>query len=225
DKHSRSDRTMNIKSMLAVVDSLNREIRDQKEKFVRRNDDIAMTPEDSLYRQSQNLGGENVDYFSTTDSTDVPYNSQFVVLNNIKRLSAQKSIHRSALTEMRNYRSSLENLEVNLDWRISRIARYLVEVHKKFSIPIACIIFVLIGAPIGMYTKKGNLGYAALISTGFLTFYFISIIQGEKLADRLYVSPLTGMWFSNVILGVVGIYLVIRLCTSFKFSNLWRRSE
>ncbi|MDX1586660.1 MAG: LptF/LptG family permease, partial [Balneolaceae bacterium] len=82
----------------------------------------------------------------------------------------------------------------------------------------------LIGAPIGMYTKKGNLGYAALISTGFLTFYFISIIQGEKLADRLYVSPVTGMWFSNVILAVIGIYLVIRLCTSFKISNLWRKS-
>lgn len=224
DKHSRSDRTMNIKSMLAVVDSLNREINDQREKFVQRNSDIAMNPEDSLFSQQRNLAGEDREYYSETDSTDLPYNSNYVVLNNINRLSAQKSIHRTALTEMRNYRSSLENLEVNLEWRISRIARYLVEVHKKFSIPIACIIFVLIGAPIGMYTKKGNLGYAALISTGFLTFYFISIIQGEKLADRLYVSPVTGMWFSNVILTVIGIYLVIGLCTPFKLSNLWRKS-
>lgn len=223
DQHSRSDRTMNIKSMLAVVDTLQREIRNQKEKFRDSHDELALSSEDSLFMKSRKIAKNRPDLSHARDSADNPYQSNYVVLNDLQRLSTQKQVHRSALTKLRNYRSSLENLEVNLDWRISRIARYLVEVHKKFSIPLACIIFVLIGAPIGMYTKKGNLGYAALISTGFLTFYFISIIQGEKLADRLYVSPLTGMWFSNIVLAVIGIYLTIRLCTSFKISNLWRR--
>lgn len=224
DQHSRSDRTMNIKSMLAVVDTLQREMKTQKEQFIRNNSEIALSAEDSIFVKSEKIGTADSNYFSTSDSTDLPYRSNMVVLNDLKRHSAQQRIHRSALGKLRNYRSSLENLEVNLDWRISRIARYLVEVHKKFSIPLACIIFVLIGAPIGMYTKKGNLGYAALISTGFLTFYFISIIQGEKLADRLFVSPTTGMWFSNIVLTIVGVYLVVRLCTSFKISNLWRKS-
>ncbi|MDZ7692939.1 MAG: LptF/LptG family permease [Balneolaceae bacterium] len=94
-----------------------------------------------------------------------------------------------AINELRKYRSNIENLETNVNWRETRIARYLVEIHKKFSIPFACIIFVLIGAPIGMFTKKGNIGYAALISAGFLTFYWISLIQGEKMADRLFISP------------------------------------
>jgi lipopolysaccharide export system permease protein len=95
----------------------------------------------------------------------------------------------------------------------------MVEIHKKFSIPIACIIFVLLGAPIGMYTRKGNLGYAALIGTVFLTFYWISIIQGEKLADRLYISPFVGMWFSNILLGLIGTYMIIKICTGFSLKN------
>lgn len=101
----------------------------------------------------------------------------------------------------------------------------MVEVHKKFAIPFACIIFVLLGAPIGMFTRRGNLGYAALIGAIFLTFYWISIIQGEKLADRMFIAPATGMWYSNVLLSLVGMYLVIRISTPFKISNLWNNSD
>lgn len=225
DRHSRNDRTMNISSMLAVVDSLQQEINTEKENLITNNKHIVMEGEDSQYTAPRRLQSPPRNSNSAVDSTDLPYKSNYVALNSLDKQSRQKGLHRIALSALRNYRSTLENLEVNIDWRISRIARYLVEVHKKFSIPMACIIFVLIGAPIGMYTKKGNLGYAALISTGFLTFYFISIIQGEKLADRLYISPTTGMWFSNVILAIIGSYLVIRLCTSFKISNLWKKRD
>lgn len=227
DQHSRNDRTMNINAMLAVVDSLRHEINLEKEKLISSDKHIILSEEDSLLAINQRLYNERGDNNNTTaiDSTEIPYLSNFIVLNALDKKSEQKRLHQTALGELRSYRSSLDNLEVNINWRISRIARYLVEVHKKFSIPIACIIFVLIGAPIGMYTKKGNLGYAALISTGFLTFYFISIIQGEKLADRLFISPAVGMWLSNAILGAIGIYLVVRFCTSFKISNLWRNRD
>lgn len=225
DKHSRNDRTMNIRSMLAVVDSLRSEIKSEKAKIITSDRHIILAEEDSQFAATQRISISDSASDSEIDSTEIPYSSDFIALNNIWKKSGQMRLHRAALSSLRNYSSTLENLEVNLDWRISRIARYLVEVHKKFSIPLGCIIFVLIGAPIGMYTKKGNLGYAALISTGFLTFYFISIIQGEKLADRLYISPATGMWFSNALLAVVGIYLVVRLCTSFKISNLWKSRD
>lgn len=225
DQHSRNDRTMNIESMLAVVDSLRREIKTEKQNLINSDRHIVIAEEDSQFAAPRHLQLDSNVNDGTVDSTDLPYMSNFIVPNSLERKSLQKRIHRKALSDLRNYKSSVENLEVNVNWRENRIARYLVEVHKKFSIPIACIIFILIGAPIGMYTKKGNLGYAALISTGFLTFYFISVIQGEKLADRMYISPATGMWFSNIVLAIIGIYLVIRLCTSFKISNLWNKRD
>lgn len=225
DQHSRNDRTMNIQAMLAVVDSLKREINMEKQKVFSSTDYAVIAEEDSQFTVNRRIYNESQKNEGTIDSTQFPYFSNFVTLNALDIKSDQKRLHRTALAQLRNYRNALENAEVNIEWRVSRIARYLVEVHKKFSIPIACIIFVLIGAPIGMYTKKGNLGYAALISTGFLTFYFITVIQGEKLADRLFISPATGMWFSNAFLGIIGIYLVVRFCTSFKISNLWKSRE
>ncbi|MDZ7715566.1 MAG: LptF/LptG family permease [Balneolaceae bacterium] len=162
--------------------------------------------------------------YSSKTEDSFNYSSKYVVLNLLKSKDHKNDLSNLALQKLRNIKSGLDNLTVNIKWRTERIARYMVEVHKKFSIPLACIVFVLLGAPIGMYTKNGNLGYAALISTIFLTFYWISIIQGEKLADRLFISPFTGMWFSNILLGLIGLYMVIRLCTPFKFSNLWKIS-
>ena len=92
---------------------------------------------------------------------------------------------------------------------LKRIQRYWVEIHKKFSIPFACIIFVLLGAPIGILTRKGNVGYAAIIASILLTVYWISVIQGEKLADRLYISPFWGMWTFNLIYMIIGFMLLL----------------
>lgn len=223
DQHSRNDRTMNIQSMLAVVDTLDKEITEEKERVYNNPKFVLPIPatEDTNRYRPASASPETFE----ADSADLPYNSKYLVLNTLKNSNIQTRVHNLALSTLRNYASSYDNLNTNLEWRISRIARYMVEVHKKFSIPIACIIFVLIGAPIGMYTRKGNLGYAALISAVFLTFYWITLIQGEKLADRLFITPFMGMWFSNIVLGIIGIYLLVRLSTSFRISNLWKKNE
>jgi lipopolysaccharide export system permease protein len=76
-----------------------------------------------------------------------------------------------------------------------------------------------------MFTKNGNIGIAALIATGFLTFYWLSLIQGEKLADRMVISPFAGMWVPDIILLVIGLILTLHLCTEYKISKLWHKSE
>ncbi|MCW8849978.1 MAG: LptF/LptG family permease [Melioribacteraceae bacterium] len=89
-----------------------------------------------------------------------------------------------------------------------RINKYWVEVHKKYSIPFACIVFVLIGAPLGTMTRKGGFGVAAGISLGFFLIYWAFLIGGEKLSDRDMLSPFWGMWSANILLGILGIILV-----------------
>lgn len=220
---SRNDRTMNIQAMMSVVDSLDRQISDHKQKILDNDRYIIPQFPDTT---EENVSSRRYQIRSKPDSVaEKPYESQFISLQHLSTKSEQQRLHEIALRNLRSYKTFLDDVATDTGWKLERIAQYLVEVHKKFSIPIACIIFVLLGAPIGMYTQKGNLGYAALIGTVFLTFYWISIIQGEKLADRLFISPFTGMWFSNIILGVVGIYLVIRIATPFKISNLWSKRD
>jgi lipopolysaccharide export system permease protein len=83
----------------------------------------------------------------------------------------------------------------------------MVEIHKKFSTAFACFIFILIGAPLGIMARKGGIGTGILYSLAFFVIYWICLIGGENLADRLIVSPELAMWISNVIIGVFGILL------------------
>jgi len=92
-----------------------------------------------------------------------------------------------------------------------QIDQYWVEIHKKYSIPAACIVFVLVGLPLGVMARRGGFGIAATLSLGFFVMYWASLIGGEKLADRAILSPFWGMWIANIILGAMGAYLTYRV--------------
>ncbi len=104
-----------------------------------------------------------------------------------------------------------------------QIDMYLVEIYKKYSIPFACVVFVLIGAPLGLITRKGGFGVAAGMSLGFFLLYWACLIGGEKLADRELLSPFLSMWVANFILGAAGVYLVFR--DSLNINRLFRKKR
>ena len=87
--------------------------------------------------------------------------------------------------------------------------KYAVEIHKKFSLPIACILFVLVGAPLGTLSQKGGFAVAIMLGFGFFLIYYIFLIGGEEMADRNIVTPMIGMWTPNVILAFFGGYLTL----------------
>ncbi len=111
----------------------------------------------------------------------------------------------------RDTRSSVASRGRNLKQTAMAISRYQVEIHKKYSISIACFIFVLIGIPLGLRVRRGGLGTACLLAVGIFIFYWVTLVQGEKLADRELLSPWLGMWCANMLIGTVGIWLFIRV--------------
>jgi len=103
------------------------------------------------------------------------------------------------------------------------INMYLVEIYKKYSIPFACVVFVLIGAPLGMKIKRSGFGVASGTSLGFFLIYWVFLIGGEKLADRQIISPFISMWSANVILGIIGLYLIFG--NNINFAKVLRLSK
>jgi len=93
-------------------------------------------------------------------------------------------------------------------YEMRRIASYMVEIHKKFSIPVACLVFVLLGTPLGVMAHRGGLGVSGAISLIFFTIYWALLINGEDLANRLLVSPVVAMWSPNVILTLFGLWMM-----------------
>ncbi len=113
----------------------------------------------------------------------------------------------SSLSQLYGLRNAVHNEHFRLEDFARKQREYEVEIHKKYSIPVACIVFVLIGAPLGIMARKGTFGVAASLSLGFFLLYWACLIGGEKLADRGLIQPWLGMWTANMFLGLLGMYL------------------
>jgi lipopolysaccharide export system permease protein len=100
--------------------------------------------------------------------------------------------------------------ERRMDRKERDSSRYEVEIHKKWAFPVACFVFVLVGAPLGARVRRGSLGVAGGLSFLFFLIYYMASLGGEKLGDRGLVPPAVGMWAINVLLGILGVVLVLR---------------
>ncbi len=96
------------------------------------------------------------------------------------------------------------------DYDRQRADRFRVEIYKKNSIALACLVFVLVGVPLGLAVPRAGVGLVAALAVFVFLFYWISLVGGEKLADREMLPAEVGMWAANVIIGVLGTYLVVR---------------
>jgi lipopolysaccharide export system permease protein len=83
-----------------------------------------------------------------------------------------------------------------------------VELHKKFALPIACLILSAIGAPLAIRIKKATRGVSLALSVAFAVFYYILLATGESLGSRGRIEPALGVWFPNLAFGIIAISLV-----------------
>lgn len=105
----------------------------------------------------------------------------------------------------------VEGAKIQFGNAASIVDGHSVEIEKKFAIAVACFIFVLLGAPIALRFPRGGVGMTIGVSLAVFGLYYIGLIVGETMADRNYVTPFWGMWAANLILGVIGLALTLRL--------------
>ncbi|HEX5316293.1 MAG TPA: LptF/LptG family permease, partial [Candidatus Kapabacteria bacterium] len=105
---------------------------------------------------------------------------------------------------------NIQNDESSISQTQDDMDNYLVETHKKYAIPASCIIFALIGVPLGALAKRSGVGAGTGLSIGFFVLYWVFLIGGEKLADRAVITPFWGMWGGDLILLIIGIGLTWR---------------
>jgi lipopolysaccharide export system permease protein len=89
--------------------------------------------------------------------------------------------------------------------------QYAVELHKKIAISVACIVFVLIGAPIALRFPRGGVGLVIGVSLVVFSIYYVGLIAGEALADRDILTPFWAMWSTNILFTAVGLLLLARM--------------
>ena len=90
---------------------------------------------------------------------------------------------------------------------LKKINQTYVEIHKKIAIPFACLIFILIGIPLGIISKNGKFTINIAISLAFIIIYWAFLNIGEFLADENKINPFIGIWSGNFFMGIFALYL------------------
>lgn len=89
-----------------------------------------------------------------------------------------------------------------------RLAR--VEIHKKFAIPSACLVFGLFALPLGFNNRRGGKSSGFTISLGVILLYYVLLNNGEEAARLGRASPWLAMWTPNLLLTAIGAFFAIR---------------
>ena len=195
ESEHRSDREMPIKDMEKIVEKSAEQLIPNREKIL-----TTMTDQiDYLFADSFVFKGN----LTETDSAATKYLQNSI--NNMKR--------------------NIENSHRNISRYQSRIAKFEIEIYKKYSIPAAILAFILIGAPLGILSKRKGMGVAISISILLFVFYWASLIVGEDIADRGLMSPFWSMWNANFFLGGIGLYLLFIVVTERPIFAWFRKKK
>lgn len=100
----------------------------------------------------------------------------------------------------------LANAGRNLAYVEESIRNYEVEIHKKYSIALASLVFVIVGAPLALRFGGGGIGMVIATSMVIFSLYYVGLIGGESLAGRGIVTPIFAMWVMNALMLVLGVF-------------------
>jgi lipopolysaccharide export system permease protein len=111
-------------------------------------------------------------------------------------------------------RAQIDAIQARMTQAQEDMSQYEVEIQKKFALAAACVVFVLLGAPIALRFPRGGVGLVIGVSLVVFSLYYVGLIAGETLADKLILSPFWAMWMANVLFTLVGVFFLHRVRTS-----------
>ncbi len=208
---SRSDRTTRTATMIRLVDSLEANIIERQEGLL-----LSM----QRFERAEDAEGLTASVLSDTTALDtltLPW-----ALADLPQ-AMHGDVYERAIQNVRALRTEIDNTRSGTRWAARRADRYRVEIHKKYSIAFACLLFMLIGAPLGLRIKRGGLGVVSGLSVGIFLFYWVTLVQGEKLADRGLLEPWIGMWAANLGIGLGALFMLGYVAFDLRNRRWFRR--
>ncbi len=125
----------------------------------------------------------------------------------------------AALEKAKTQRDQIDYNALMLDDYQRYIRRHEIELHRKFTLAFACLVFFFIGAPLGAITRKGGLGMPVVISVVMFIIYYIIDNTGYKMAREALWPCWAGMWLSSMVLLPIGIFLTYKAATDSALFN------
>lgn len=101
----------------------------------------------------------------------------------------------------------------------------LVELHRKFSLPFACLVFGLVGVPLGVQPVRAVRSRSFSVSLALIFVYYLMLTAGEALAEKGRLPAIVALWIPNVVFGSLGIALFVAVAReqTLNFTGAWSR--
>lgn len=129
------------------------------------------------------------------------------------------SVYKLALERAENKRDLIQYNSIMLEEYNYTIRKHEIELHRKFTLAFACLIFFFIGAPLGAIIRKGGIGAPIVISVVLFIIYYIIDNSGYKMAREALWPCWMGMWLSSFVLLPIGCFLTYKAATDSGIFN------
>lgn len=140
--------------------------------------------------------------------------------------NARRRYIQNAKNEMERSKMEYLGRSLYIDDENKVLARHGIELHKKFTLSLACLVFFFIGAPLGAIIRKGGLGTPLVISVFLFIFYYIIDNSGMKMARDGKIPVWEGMWLSSAVLLPLGVWVTYKAVKDSAIFNAdaWQRA-
>ena len=139
----------------------------------------------------------------TIDKPIAEYSSIVYTFQKEKRKEFLEKAKATARSIVDQTRSSERTLKKTLESRVKHVFEY----HSKFSMAVACFIFLFVGAPMGAIVRKGGFGWPLLISIIFFMLFIIISIFSKNIAERFVIDAVLASWMNCLIIFPMGLIL------------------
>jgi lipopolysaccharide export system permease protein len=95
------------------------------------------------------------------------------------------------------------------DMKADEVRDMVIELHKKISIPLSCLVFAILAVPFGIVSKRSGKSRGFTVGILIVVFYYTLQLAGEAMGETGKISPILAAWTPNAILGALGLYLFI----------------
>lgn len=125
-----------------------------------------------------------------------------------------------AMNKARNIKNFADVTGKQLSYKKRDHTTHMIEVHRKFTLSVACLVLFFVGAPLGSIIRKGGLGWPLFYSVIFFIIYHVGGMIGEKMAENNVLSAFGGMWLATVVMLPIGIFLTLKATSDSKIFGL-----
>ncbi len=94
--------------------------------------------------------------------------------------------------------------------RVKSRDRYEIQLHRRLALPVAPLLFALVGIPLGLQRSRGARSWGVLICVGLVFVYYTLLSAGEYLAQESVMPAAASLWLPNLVFGAVAAFLLYR---------------